>query len=63
MRPESAAARERRDQLALRNASMLENRNLKHDLWALALLAVTVFMGLAVFSYNPADQVGELPSL
>jgi S-DNA-T family DNA segregation ATPase FtsK/SpoIIIE len=39
---------------------MFQNRNLKQDLFALALLALTVFLGLSLFSYNPADPVGEL---
>ena len=34
---------------------MLENRNLKLDLLALALLAVVIFLAAALFSYAPAD--------
>jgi S-DNA-T family DNA segregation ATPase FtsK/SpoIIIE len=37
---------------------MLENRSLKADLFALALLVVVIFLGFAVFTYNPADPVG-----
>ena len=39
---------------------MFEDRNLKLDLFALALLVIVVFLGLALASYNPADAVGEL---
>jgi len=39
---------------------MLENRNLKLDLLALALLAVVIFLTAAVFSYDPADPTGAL---
>lgn len=39
---------------------MLEQRSLKVDLVALALLATTVFVGLAVVTYNPADPPGTL---
>lgn len=39
---------------------MLENRNLKLDLLALALLAVVVFLAAALFSYDPADPPGRL---
>ncbi|QDU97506.1 DNA translocase FtsK [Lignipirellula cremea] len=41
---------------------MLENRNLTHDLFAIALLALTVFLGAALATYNPADPVGPLPA-
>ena len=34
---------------------MLENRNLKRDLLALALLATVIFLAAAPFSYDPAD--------
>lgn len=39
---------------------MLENRNLKLDLLALALLAAVVFLAAALFSYDPADPPGRL---
>lgn len=39
---------------------MLENRNLKIDLLALALLAAVVFLAAALFSYDPADPPGKL---
>jgi DNA segregation ATPase FtsK/SpoIIIE, S-DNA-T family len=37
---------------------MLKQRNLKLDLVALALLALNVFLGLALASYDPADPPG-----
>src|SRR5262245_33489661 len=36
---------------------MLENRNLRRDLFALALLALVVFLGVALANYYPADRV------
>ena len=39
---------------------MLENRNLKIDLLALALLAGVIFLGAALLSYDPADPPGKL---
>ncbi|MCA9208296.1 MAG: DNA translocase FtsK 4TM domain-containing protein [Pirellulaceae bacterium] len=39
---------------------MFENRNLKLDLFAVGLLAFTVFIGLALATYDPADPVPEL---
>ena len=39
---------------------MLENRNLKLDLLALALLAAVIFLGAALFSYDPADPPTNL---
>lgn len=39
---------------------MLENRNLKLDLLALALLAAVVFLAAALLSYDPADPPGKL---
>ena len=38
-------------------ASMFANRNLRHDLAALALLALIIFLAAAVVSYDPADPV------
>src|SRR5436190_1233310 len=40
---------------------MFENRNLKLDLCALALLVVVVFLGLALLTYSPADPTPALP--
>ena len=40
--------------------AMLEDRNLKLDLFALGLLAATVFLGAALLSYSPADPPGHL---
>ncbi|MDX1947285.1 MAG: DNA translocase FtsK [Pirellulaceae bacterium] len=37
---------------------MLEKRNLRLDLAALALFALAVFLGLALASYDPADPIG-----
>src|SRR5580698_7149874 len=34
---------------------MLKQRNLKLDLFALALIALNIFLGLALASYDPAD--------
>ena len=39
---------------------MLEDRNLKLDLFALGLLAATVFLGAALLSYSPTDSPGRL---
>ncbi len=39
---------------------MTEKRNLRLDLFALALLAVVVFLALALGTYDPADRVVEL---
>ena len=39
---------------------MLENRNLKRDLLALALLATVIFLAAALFSYDPADPPAKL---
>ncbi len=39
---------------------MLENRSLKRDLLALALLAGVIFLAAALFSYDPADPPGKL---
>jgi len=38
---------------------MLEQRNTHMDLLAILLGAVTVFVGLALFTYEPGDPVGE----
>ena len=38
---------------------MFENRNLASDLFALGLLVLTVFLGIALLTYDPADPVGE----
>lgn len=37
---------------------MIDLRRIRDDLLALALFAATVFVGLALFSYNPADPPG-----
>ncbi len=39
---------------------MFENRNLKLDLMALALLALVIFLTAALFSYDPADPPSGL---
>ena len=39
---------------------MLENRNLKRDLFALALLAAVIFLAAALFTYDPADPPAKL---
>ncbi len=39
---------------------MLEDRNLKLDLVALALLALCVFLGASLWSYDPADPPSDL---
>jgi S-DNA-T family DNA segregation ATPase FtsK/SpoIIIE len=39
---------------------MLEQRNLKLDLLALALLALSIFLAAALFSYDPADPPSKL---
>ncbi|MFW6168946.1 MAG: hypothetical protein ACODAD_00550, partial [Planctomycetota bacterium] len=39
---------------------MTEKRNLKLDLTAIGLLAVVVFLTLALLSYSPADPVMRL---
>jgi S-DNA-T family DNA segregation ATPase FtsK/SpoIIIE len=39
---------------------MLEQRNLKLDLLALGLLALTIFLAAAVLSYDPADPPSKL---
>jgi S-DNA-T family DNA segregation ATPase FtsK/SpoIIIE len=40
---------------------MLEQRNLRLDLTALALVAVIIFLTVALFTYHPYDPVGPLP--
>ena len=40
---------------------MFENRNLASDLYALGLLVLTVFLGIALLTYDPADPIGETP--
>ncbi|HJN08151.1 MAG TPA: DNA translocase FtsK [Pirellulaceae bacterium] len=39
---------------------MFENRKLKHDLMALALFCLCVFICVSLATYSPADPVGEL---
>ncbi len=39
---------------------MLESRSLKLDLAALALFALSIFLGLALFTYSPADSLDVL---
>ncbi len=39
---------------------MTDNRNLKLDVFALGLLALVVFLTLALLTYSPADPVVEL---
>lgn len=41
---------------------MFDNRNLKLDLCALALLVVVIFLGLALVTYSPADPTPQLPA-
>ena len=41
-------------------ASMLEQRNLKIDLFALAILVLTIFLAAAVLSYDPGDPPSKL---
>jgi len=41
---------------------MFENRNLSHDLVAIALLALTVFLAVALATYQPADPIAALPA-
>lgn len=41
---------------------MFENRNLAADLFALGLLVAVAFLGIALFTYDPADPLGESPS-
>jgi S-DNA-T family DNA segregation ATPase FtsK/SpoIIIE len=38
---------------------MFENRNLASDLFALGLLVLAVFLGIALLTYDPADPIGE----
>ena len=44
----------------LRGASMLEKRSHKQDVVALVLLALSVFLAIALLSYNPADPPSNL---
>ncbi len=37
---------------------MLEQRNRKVDLIALGLMALTIFLALTLFTYDPADPPG-----
>ncbi|MFP6750289.1 MAG: DNA translocase FtsK 4TM domain-containing protein [Pirellulaceae bacterium] len=39
---------------------MISQRNLKQDLFALLVCAVTIFLAVSLLSYNPADTVGNL---
>ncbi len=40
---------------------MLEDRDLRLDLFALSMLALTVFLSLSLLTYDPADPLGEPP--
>jgi S-DNA-T family DNA segregation ATPase FtsK/SpoIIIE len=40
-------------------ASMFENRDLRTDLVALALAVMTLFLGVALLTYDPADPLAE----
>lgn len=46
--------------LEIVRTSMFENRNLKFDLFTLILLAATVLLGMALFTYDPADPPSTL---
>ena len=39
---------------------MFDHQRLRTDLLALGLLAVTVFVGLSLFSYDPADPPADM---
>ena len=39
---------------------MLDNRDVRFDLFALGLFVLVVFLGLSLVSYNPADPIAEL---
>ncbi|MFP6649625.1 MAG: DNA translocase FtsK 4TM domain-containing protein, partial [Pirellulaceae bacterium] len=39
---------------------MVNQRNLRQDLFALLMCAVTIFLAVSLLSYNPADVVGDL---
>jgi hypothetical protein len=41
-------------------AFMFDNRSLRLDLCALALLGLVIFLSVALLSYEPADSVGQL---
>jgi len=38
---------------------MLDDRNLRFDLFALGLMAFTIFMGLSLLTYSPADPLSD----
>ena len=38
---------------------MLDDRDVRFDLFALGLLALTIFLGLSLLTYSPADSLGE----
>jgi S-DNA-T family DNA segregation ATPase FtsK/SpoIIIE len=46
--------------LTVRERMMFDNRNVKLDLLALALLALTIFLGASLFGYDPADPPNRL---
>ena len=56
----SRAATAARTQRTIAQARMLESRSLKLDLLALALLALSIFLGLALFTYDPAESLDGL---
>jgi DNA segregation ATPase FtsK/SpoIIIE, S-DNA-T family len=45
-----------------RLASMFQDRNLKIDLAGLALIALTLFLAVAITSYDPADPISPVSS-
>src|SRR5580658_1239291 len=50
--------RPREKSLRDESPSMLEQRNRKVDLIALGLMALTIFLALTLFTYDPADPPG-----
>ena len=58
--PCGASNSPRRDSSPTKNARMLEKRSHKLDVLALALLALCVFLTLALVTYNPADPPSTL---
>ena len=58
-RQDQARARTALHHAASVRPRMFENRNLKFDLLAVLLAAVTAFLGASLYTYDPADPIAD----